>query len=627
MRIALPGLMAAMLAVGGQATAAPQISGTGEVVDRSAMPGAVVFQEHCASCHEHSVAKAPSTFLLTMMEPDAVLAAVTAGIMQSQAGKLTPEEKIQVAEYLFGRSISDQKAPAEPPQCTGEAAKFDLSRPPGIHGWGFGMQNARHISADVAKLPLADIPKLKLKWALAYPGAIRARSQPTFAMGALFVGSQKGIVYALDAKSGCVRWTYRATAEVRTPVVIMPRSEGKASYSPLAFFGDLMGRVYAVDALTGQLQWVIKADDHPATTITGSPVYYKDRLYVPVSSLEETSATDPTYPCCTFRGSVIALEPRSGKVLWHSYAIPTAPKQVGVTKAGTSIMVPSGAPIWSALSIDAKRGLVYATTGNNYTPPADTYSDGVLAFDLVTGAMRWHWQSVPDDVWNVACVMESGNDNCPEDTGPDYDIGAGSILATRRWGGDLLLIGRKDGTVFAFDVQRRVLRWERKVGRGSIQGGVQWGMSADSGRLYVPIADPADATDGKVYTEPARPGLYALDISSGESIWSTPAEDRCNGVRGCDPGILAAVTSIPGAVFAGHMDGRIRAYDASNGRVIWEYDSLGEVVTLSGARAHGGSVGGAGPVVHDGIVYVNSGYGFANHLPGNVLLAFSVDGR
>jgi polyvinyl alcohol dehydrogenase (cytochrome) len=628
MRFRITGLLVsgAALAIAGTAAIGAELPAGVQSESQRAMPGAALYLKYCAECHDGSVAKAPSTTFLQLMPPDAVLAAQTTGVMQRESRKLSVEQKTQVAEYLFGKPMSEMKAPPPLPRCTGEAAKFDVNRGPRIQGWGFDLANSRRIPAEIAGLAPADIPKLKLKWALAYPGALRARSQPTFAMGALYVGSQDGTVYALDAASGCVRWTFRATAEVRTPIVIGPAGEGKSPGPPLAYFGDLIGRAYAVDALTGELKWKIKTDKHPSATITAAPVLYKDRLYVPVSSLEEASAPDPAYPCCSFRGSVVAIEARSGKVAWKSYTIPTEPKQVGRTKVGTPILAPSGAPIWAAMSVDTKRGLLYATTGNNYTAPTEDHSDGVVAFDLETGAQRWHWQSVAKDAWNVACMV--GGDNCPEDNGPDYDIGAGSILVSTASGRDLLLIGRKDGMVMALDPDKhdKVL-WQRKIGRGSIQGGVQWGMTAEPDRVYVPIADMADSSDGKVYTEPSKGGLYALDTATGESVWSTPADDRCNGEKACDPGILAAITSIPGAVFAGHMDGRIRAYDSATGKVTWEYDSRQEVVTLSGERARGGSVGGPGPVVHDGVLYVNSGYGLYFHLPGNVLLAFSVDGK
>lgn len=591
-------------------------------VDRETLPGADHYRRYCAVCHEGQVQKAPSKTFLQMMPADAIYAALTTGIMKQKARKLGGDQRRELAEYLSSESLAGA-APPPAPRCEGDAARFDTGRSPRIAGWGFDASNSRHVAAGVAGIAAADVPRLKLKWAFQYPGALRARSQPTFAFGALYVGSQNGTVYALDEKTGCVRWTFRATAEVRTPVVIAPAAT--ADGKPLAFFGDLIGRVYGVNALTGALVWKHKADDHPSATITGSPAYHDGTVYVPVSSLEEATA-DPTYACCTFRGSVVAYDAATGKVRWKTYTVTEKPKKVGRTSAGTAIYAPSGAPIWSPLTIDAKRGVVYATTGNNYSSPAENHSDAVIAFELATGRIRWALQSFANDTWNVSCML--GGLNCPEPPGPDYDMGAGVILARTPGGQELLLAGRKDGTALAIDPDRHDrLLWENKLGRGSIQGGVQWGMAYDGERLFVPIADMANDRDQAVRKDPPRPGLYAVEPASGQLLWSAPAEDLCKGEQFCDPGILAAVSSIPGVVFGGHMDGRLQAYDAATGQVVWKHDTRQDVTTLSGAKGHGGSMGGNGPVVHDGTLFVNSGYGIYWHLPGNVLLAFTVDGR
>ncbi|MCE3286311.1 MAG: dehydrogenase, partial [Steroidobacteraceae bacterium] len=509
--VTLSGLLGLALPLVATAAAVDDTAAAAEkallATDREQMPGAVAYRQYCAQCHDRQVAKAPAKTFLQLMAPDAILGALTHGVMQEQAKVLSADQKQQVAEYLSGVTLADYRAPPTPPRCVGAAAKFDLARGPRIHGWGVDAVNSRRVPAEVAGLAATEVPRLKLKWAFAYPGAQRARSQPTLAMGAIYTGSQDGTVYALDAASGCVRWTFRATAEVRTPVVIEPWVDGKAPARPLVFFGDLVGRVYAVDALTGELRWKVKADDHPSATITGSPKYHAGTLYVPVSSLEEASA-DPTYECCTFRGSVLALDPQTGQIRWQTHTIDEASKRVGTTRASTARFAPSGAPIWSALSVDEKRGVLYATTGNNYSAPATDLSDAVVAFDLVSGKVRWHWQSFEADAWNVACMLK--NANCPDEPGPDFDMGAGAILVTTGSGRQVIVAGRKDGTVIALDPDKPTRSlWERKVGRGSIQGGVQWGMTADARRVYVPIADMADSMDGKVYTEPPRGGLYA----------------------------------------------------------------------------------------------------------------------
>jgi polyvinyl alcohol dehydrogenase (cytochrome) len=594
-------------------------------VDREKLPGAAIYHSRCQHCHEGQAPKAPSRTFVEMMTPEAIHSALSAGIMRGQAAGLSDTDERHVAEYLSGVPFGAPQPPTAPP-CAGAAARFDLTREPEIVGWGFGPDNTHFVPARVARLPSADIPRLKIKWAFAYPGAVRARSRPTFAYGALYVGSQSGTVYALDEKSGCIRWTFNTSAEVRTPVVI-PASR---SLVKRAYFGDLIGRVYAVDATTGKELWRQRVDDHPSATVTAAPVYYAGVLYVAVSSLEE-GTVDPTYPCCTFRGSVVAFDAMTGRRLWQRYTIEETPQQRGVTRIGTKIFSPSGAAIWSTPTLDAKRGLLYIGTGNNYTGPADARSNSVLALDPKSGRIAWHWQVVAGDAWNVGCMV--GLDSCPANSGPDADIGSGTMLATLPDGSDRLFVGLKSGMVIAIDPTRhdRAL-WSNRVGRGSIQGGVQFGMAYDGTRLYVPIADMSNSMDASTKARDTsagdpRPGLYALDPASGKLLWQSLADDICHARPYCDPGILASIAVIPGAVFAGHMDGRLRAYDSDSGKVLWQYETSQDQATLGGGTAHGGTIGGGGPVIHDGVVYTNSGYGLYFHMPGNVLLAFSVDGR
>ena len=221
--------------------------------------------------------------------------------MQAQAGALSEDERIAVAEYLAKTRLDAYESPSLPPACSAEEAEFDYAKPPTKPGWGFGLDNNRYVDADTAGLDAATLKTLELKWALAFPNALRARSQPGLGGGGLYVGSQDGTVYALNARTGCLRWTFRASAEVRTAIAVSPWHAGDEKAEPTLYFGDLLARAYAVDAVTGELKWSVKVDDHPNATITGSPVLAGDRVLVPISSLEVTSAADPQYPCCTFR--------------------------------------------------------------------------------------------------------------------------------------------------------------------------------------------------------------------------------------------------------------------------------------------------------------------------------------
>lgn len=588
--------------------------------------GEEIYASTCAHCHEGGVAKAPHKTFLSMMSADSIFNALETGVMQTQASSLSEQEKATVAEFLSGSTIGDMDKHLEAAKCNGDSREFDLTQPPGTHGWGFSRQNTRYIPGDVAQLPPQKVERLKLKWAFGFPGASRARSQPTVAMGAVFVGSQDGTVYALDRETGCVRWTFRASAEVRTPVIIESWEAGsEPSSGPTAYFADLIARVYAVDAQTGELKWMIKADEHPNATITGAPVLYEGRLYVPISSLEVSAAAEPDYPCCSFRGSVVTLDAASGEQVWKSYTIAEKPSLVGKTRVGTPIYAPSGAPIWNSPLLDPERGLLYVGTGENYSSPANETSDALMAFRMSDGELQWVRQTTKGDAWNSACMMPD-NSNCPEENGPDVDFGAALIKVTLPSGKDLLLAGQKSGVVYGLDPDKGgEIVWQKKVGRGGIQGGVHFGMAAGEGRLYVPISDMSDKeAENYAWNIPGKPGIYALDPATGELLWEHRAPNICGDKKYCEPGISASITAIPGVVLAGHMDGQLKAYAAEDGKLLWKFATDEKTfATVNGVPASGGSFGGSsGAYVHGGMLFVNSGYGMYYHRPGNVLLAF-----
>lgn len=575
--------------------------------DPEKLPGAKVYQQICSHCHEGQVPKAPQKMFLQMMAANSIVAALTTGLMKEQGASMTPQARRDVAEYLGGPVLQTATAP----RCTGAASAADSKQLPVKFGWGF--DNARFIPADIARLTANDVPHLQLKWAFEFPGALRARSQPAIAFGTIYTGSQDGTVYALDLHTGCVRWTAQNTAEVRTAIVLDQAS---------LYFGDVIARVHALDAHTGKELWNVKVDDHPNATITGTPAFNAGALYVPVSSLEVTTAADAKYECCKFRGAVVAIDANSGTILWKAYTITEEPRAVRTTSLGTRVFAPSGAPVWNAPTIDTRRGLLYVGSGENYSSPANDRSDAVLAFSLKDGRLAWSRQMVRGDAWNVACMMQN-NPNCPGENGPDVDVAAGTILTTLPNGKSVLLVGQKNGVAYALDPDAQgQLLWTTRVGRGGIQGGIHFGMALEGQRLFVPISDLKDGHDGRRYDMDGRPGLYALDPSNGKVMWSAPAQDGCKDRKFCDPGISAAVTAIPGIVLAGHMDGVLRAYDSTSGQVVWKYDATAPVKTVSGTTAHGGSFGGPGPVVREGYLVVNSGYGLYFHMPGNVMLVF-----
>jgi len=484
--------------------------------------------------------------------------------------------------------------------------------------WGLSADNNRNISSQTAGWQREDLAAMAPKWAVQFPGANRARAQPTFAGGLMFVGSHPGKVYALEQHTGCQVWSYQAAGEVRTGIVVSPW--GQSDPSPQLFFGDVLGNVYALDAATGEQLWRMRADEHPNATITGTPSLLGDTLYVPISSLEVSLAIDPEYACCTFRGSVLALDTATGEQEWKTYTIEETPGVFKQTSAGTDVIGPSGATVWNSPSIDVERNQLYIGTGENMSSPATKTSDALFAMDLTTGKVNWVFQGTPNDAWNVACDTDTPQ-NCPEEDGPDFDFGGATLLVTGSTAGDLLIGGQKSGMVHAVNPDTGSVAWQTRVGRGGIQGGVHFGMAASGDRLFVPISDMAD---GRSYEDPDRPGMHALDINSGEILWSTIHDDRCAGRNFCHPGISQVPTVIGDVVVAGAMDGIARAYDLVTGEVIWEIDSTQEFDTVLGQRSRGGSFsGGAGPIAFGGMLVLSSGYGIYNHMPGNLLLVLA----
>jgi polyvinyl alcohol dehydrogenase (cytochrome) len=518
-----------------------------------------------------------------------------------------------LAEWITGKTLRGTVTGAVLDRCSKPAPLGDPLAAPNWLGWSPTIRNAHFQPAEQAMLTAAQVPHLTLKWAFGFADATSAWAQPTIAGGRLFVGSQNGTVYALDASSGCVVWTYAAHAGVRTSIVIGAQ---RSARPVMAFFADQNGWVYAVDAANGKEIWSRKSDDHPLVRLTGSPTFYDGRLYVPLSSYEE-GGKPPGYACCTFRGGVLALDARSGETIWRAYTINDPATLVRAYADGTELWAPAGGAVWSAPTIDVKRGALYVGTGNTYSGPAQPATDAVVAFDLKTGAMRWARQMYPGDRDVFGCVP--GDVTCGQKAGPDFDFGASPILATLPNGRDVVVAGQKSGVAYALDPDRKGEQvWRYRAGGGSGLGGIQWGIAADDTQVYLPVAD--------IYSDPPG-GLHAVSLATGAPAWTTPAPPPACGKpnRGCNAAQFSAISAMPGVVFSPSNDGAVRAYDAKSGAIVWTFDTNRDFKTLNGVRAKGGSMNGPAPVVGGGMLYVSSGYGTFGLRPGNVLLAFGVE--
>jgi polyvinyl alcohol dehydrogenase (cytochrome) len=591
--------------------------------------GPALYKQHCAACHELSgQTRAPNPAALHQMSPENIVRAVESGVMKEQGASLSTAERRTVAEFLTGKTAGAELTRANAGLCADPNAPFSATTAD-WNGWGSDVANTRY--QPKPGLTAADVPRLKLKWAFAFPNTFVANGQPTIVGGRIFVPSANRNIYSLDAKSGCQYWSFQAEAPVRSAISIALLKSARTRQ--VAFFGDQRANTYALDAASGELLWKMHIDDHPHAKIVGAPQYYDGRLYVPVTAGEEGPAMNPRYECCSARGALVSLDAATGKQIWKTYTIAEEPHVVSTSPTGTKMWGPSGASIWSAPTIDIQRKLIYAGTGDNFSDPSTKTSDAVLAFDMETGKIVWSKQLTEADVFNMACIGPS-KASCPEKEGPDVDIGASPILVTLARGKRVLLISQKSGIAHALDPDRNgEILWQTRVGRGGALGGIQWGSATDGKNMYVALSDIAFSTmsfgsgGGKLVVDPkVGGGLFALDIVTGKKVWAA-APPLCGERPNCSPAQSAAITAIPAAVFSGSVDGHLRAYSTRDGSVIWDFDTAREFTTVNGLTAKGGSMDGPGPTIAGGMLYLDSGYGVWGGLAGNVMLAFSIDGK
>jgi polyvinyl alcohol dehydrogenase (cytochrome) len=570
--------------------------------------GEAVYAKRCAVCHEQTNERIPSRDTLKKMSATRILRALDFGAMMSIAYPLGRDEREAVAKFI-GTSAAEAPPPASA-FCSDRKVTVNDKTKFAWNGWSPSGDNTRFQPADIAGLSVEQVKNLKLKWAFGFDGDVTAFASPAVFDNQVFVGSAGGMIHALKADTGCLQWVYQATGPVRAAMRVVPNGAGHA-----LLFGDQTGWFYALEAETGKLLWKKKIDDHDTARLTGSAIVNDGIVYAPVASWEETRSANPDYVCCNFRGSLVAMRVRDGSLVWKSWMMDEA-KASPHSATGRSKLGPSGASIWSAPTLDLKRKLIYVTTGDNFSDPATLTSDALVALDLATGKIVWSKQVTENDV-------------SPAERGPDFDFGSSPMMVKAPDGRDLLIAGQKSGLVYAFDPEKKgEVVWQARVGVGSAQGGVQWGTASDGRNVYAAVSDKvttrttaADGTVVRNLDNVKGGGLTALRIADGTNVWVT-APKPCD-APGCSPAQSAAVTAIPGVVFSGSYDGHLRAYAAENGLVLWDFDTLKDFKTVNGVKAKGGAMDGAGPVIVNGMLFVNSGYPRFGGLPGNVLLVFA----
>ncbi len=575
----------------------------------AAQSGQNIYEARCATCHARPVNdRIPSRTDLAKLQPQQVVDALEKGAMTAQAQGLSTAEIRAVAAFVGSEPAAPASAAGVANACPANTPSFAPKSPTDIdwNGWGNSNQNTRY--QPNPGLSAADVPKLKLKWAFGFPDDTRAVAQPAIAGGRIFVGSHGGKVYSLDLATGCTHWMFNAGAIVRSGITL-----ANVGNRWMAFFGDGAAWGYAVDARTGQQIWKVKLDDYPVARITGTAVFHNGRVYIPVSSQEELGSQGANYVCCRFRGSLVALDAATGREIWKTYTIAEEAKVYKKLANGRELWGPAGASIWSAPTIDTKRNRIYVSTGNSYTGVDIPSSDAVMAFNIDDGKIAWTKQVTEGDNWLPGCP---NGPLCPENKGDDYDLASSPALVTVG-GRDLIVVGQKSGALWGLDPDKNGgVVWTQRLGQGGgLMGGIMWGPAMDNQTAYAGVADP-NRQDG-------TPGVYAVNIADGSRKWMAPPPAG----PGNSKSQPTAPTLIPGVVFSATFGGRLRAHQASTGEVVWEFDTARTFQTVNGVTAKGGSMDGAGPAVANGMVIMTSGMGFAGGAAGNVLLAFSVDGK
>ena len=589
--------------------------------------GFATFQTQCAQCHGNpNVDRAPTPSALREMTPEKIYEALSTGVMQQQSSALTDPQKKALAEFMAGRPIGSAKSGAAENmgfQCRTNPPMSDPARGPAWNGWSPDLANTRFQPANVARLTAAQVPKLKLKWAFGFPSGVSANAQPTIAAGRVFVGSDNGFAYSLDAKTGCVYWSFETGSIVRNAMVVGAVKDvaGNASAKYAAFVGDGHANVYAINAQDGKLLWKTKVDPHFVARITAGIRYYDGKLIVPVSSSEEFSSGNPGYSCCTSRGSVVALDANTGKQIWKAWVVPDEPKPYKTMSNGVVLYAPAGGAVWNSPTIDPVKRAVYFGTGDATTAPPARTTDAIMAVDLDTGKYLWSYQATENDVFMGGCNGTNKSEACPNPMGPDMDIGNSPMLKTLANGKRVLIAGTKSADIFALDPDDNGKLLYRihplglpLNGNGRGRASIVWGGAVDSQLAYYGIGGG---------------GLAAIKPASGERAWlftpPTPADVPTGRGRGVSLG--AAATVIPGVVFEGASDGTLYAISSNDGKELWSYPTAKEFETINRVfPAHGGAISTSGAVIVDGMVYVGSGYAVGSGASGgNVLLAFGTD--
>lgn len=497
---------------------------------------------------------------------------------------------------------------------------IDPASPILSNGFAFDSSNTRRQTSAIHSGNVAS-----LKPALTYvaPKATEKRGAPAVTQQTVYFSEGNELV-ARNRQTGCEYWRWRVPFRLNllmvnsvrsSSIYFLPPRDGKPG---LVYAGDAFGAVHALNAMTGRLVWSAQAGPDTAHhMITGGMQVHEGTLLVPVATREVVSTiVDFFGTCCKSHGVLQALDAYTGKVKWTYH---TAGKAVLNRETGN--YAPNGMSIWSTPAIDAENRQVIIGTGQNLAPPATTNSDSIIALDFDTGRVKWLFQATAGDTYNMACDMPSGlNSHCPKTPGPDFDFGAPPLLVTLPSGERMLLAGSKNGIVYAFDPATGARKWQTRLGVGGVFGGIHWGMATDGKMLFAAVTDLVvdrgrtqdllKLSGGKLpfmASVGARPGIYALDMRDGRIVWEQHPQHEYEGQR-YESLFSAAVSVTNDVLFAGSLDGMVRALRTNDGKELWSFNTVVPVTDVDGDAGQGGTIDSVGPVPAGSELYINSGY-------------------
>ena len=586
-----------------------------QVFPEDELTGKQLTENNCVACHEDKSLNLASIETMALGTQRELVAVMTEGKMQEQAKHLSKAEINKIATYI---SSTEQTSLLK---CSRQLMESDLRPGSNWTSKGNGPLNKRY--QKNTNINSSNIKNLKLKWSFRLKGW-DARSQP-IAIGNLILAATKDTLYALDSDTGCAFWTFKSPSAFR----VSPAYDKEAGLFVFAVDQELI--TYKLDLLEGKLVWKTQLPRESEWNLSsGSISITNSHLIIPISTVETIAPLNPVYECCTTSGGIAKVDIQTGELIWY-HRIEKPAELVGkVRVTRTKKYAPSGSAVWNTPGIDLARNLVFFGTGQSLQSPASEFSDAIIALDLTTGERVWSTQTLAGDAYNVACEVPIVRQwGCPVENGPDFDFGASVIKSFTTNKEEIYLAGQKSGRAFGIKPSNGEIIWNNRIGMGGVLGGIHTGMATDDKRLYVANSDRASQ---RKYDWDPKPGVYALNIDTGEIIWTFPLDDDCkkrnevtNGNGSCFKGFSAPPSIGSDVVFAGALDGRLYGIGKETGKYLWEFDTLQFFQTVDGTKAFGGSMDIAGPVITKDQLIVVSGYGTHGQFPGNVLLVFELE--